>query len=144
MSKRIVVQDYEAAVGLPKKTQSLCPECKTVIDADIVEEDGKAVMKKECSKHGKFQDVVMSDAKLYLKQESMAQDGVGLANPFYTKEDATCPDDCGMCVLHKSHTCLAILDLTNRCNLKCPICFANANSAGYVDEPTYDQVVYMM
>jgi uncharacterized radical SAM superfamily Fe-S cluster-containing enzyme len=144
MSKRIVVQDYEATVGLPKKTQSLCPECKAVISADIVEEDGKAVMKKECSKHGKFQDVIMSDAKLYLKQESLAQDGVGLENPFYTKEDAACPDDCGMCVLHKSHTCLAILDLTNRCNLKCPICFANANSAGYVYEPTFDQVVFMM
>ncbi|UCH89726.1 MAG: radical SAM protein [Thermoplasmata archaeon] len=144
MSKRIVVQDYEAPTGLPKKTQSLCPECKTIIDADIIEKNGKAVMKKECDKHGKFEDVIMSDVKTYIWMESMAQDGVGLEKPFYTKKDAVCPDDCGMCVLHKSHTSLAILDLTNRCNLKCPICFANANSAGYVYEPTYDQVVFMM
>jgi uncharacterized radical SAM superfamily Fe-S cluster-containing enzyme len=34
--------------------------------------------------------------------------------------------------------------LTNRCNLKCPICFANANSAGYVYEPDYDTVVKML
>jgi uncharacterized radical SAM superfamily Fe-S cluster-containing enzyme len=144
MSQRIVVKDYEAAVGLPKKTQSLCPECKKTIEATILEKNGKAVMQKECEDHGKFEDVVYSDAKMYLRMETMAHDGVGLEKPFYTKEDATCPDDCGMCVLHKSHTCLAILDLTNRCNLKCPICFANANSAGYVYEPTFDQVVFMM
>jgi len=47
VSKRIVVQDYQTDVGLPRKTQSLCPECKMVIDAVILEESGKAVMKKD-------------------------------------------------------------------------------------------------
>jgi uncharacterized radical SAM superfamily Fe-S cluster-containing enzyme len=144
LTKRVVVQDYQTARGLPRKTQSLCPECRNVIEADIVEENGKAVMKKECKKHGKFEDVIMSDVEMYKRMESMAHDGVGLEKPFYSKEDASCPADCGMCTLHTSHTCLAILDLTNRCNLKCPICFANANSAGYVYEPTFDQVVFMM
>ena len=41
-----------------------------------------------------------------------------------------CPDDCGLCNLHTSHTGLANVDLTNRCNLTCPVCFANANAAG--------------
>jgi uncharacterized radical SAM superfamily Fe-S cluster-containing enzyme len=35
---------------------------------------------------------------------------------------------------------LANIDLTNRCNLRCPICFANANVQD-VCEPTYEQVV---
>ncbi|KKM63490.1 hypothetical protein LCGC14_1510930 [marine sediment metagenome] len=39
---------------------------------------------------------------------------------------------------------LANIDLTNRCNLNCPVCFANSNAAGYVYEPTFDQVVTMM
>ena len=81
MSRRIVVQDYEAAVGLPKKTQSLCPDCKKVIEATILEKNGKAVMQKECDEHGKFEDVVWSDAEMYLKMEGMAHDGVGLENP---------------------------------------------------------------
>ncbi len=46
------------------------------------------------------------------------------------------PTDCGLCILHTSHTALANLDLTNRCNLTCPVCFANANAAGYLYEPT--------
>src|SRR5579863_2241947 len=32
--------------GLPKTTQSLCPECSQLIDARIFEEDGKVVMEK--------------------------------------------------------------------------------------------------
>src|SRR4030065_2500127 len=49
-----------------------------------------------------------------------------------------------ICPEHKSHTALAIIDITNRCNLKCPVCFANAAAAGYVYEPTKEQVVGML
>ena len=49
-----------------------------------------------------------------------------------------------MCSHHKSHTGLALMDLTNRCNLKCPVCFANANAAGYVYEPTREQIHFML
>ena len=39
---------------------------------------------------------------------------------------------------------LALVNITNRCNLKCPICFANAATAGYVYEPTGEQIVEIM
>jgi uncharacterized radical SAM superfamily Fe-S cluster-containing enzyme len=39
---------------------------------------------------------------------------------------------------------LANVDLTNRCNLTCPVCFANANAAGYLYEPDLDQVRVML
>ncbi|MFQ5553085.1 MAG: tetraether lipid synthase Tes, partial [Thermoplasmata archaeon] len=65
----------------------------------------------------------------------------GIQNPAIT--DATvCPYECGLCNLHYSNTALCNIDLTNRCNLKCPVCFANANAAGYVFEPTFEQIVY--
>ncbi len=35
---------------------------------------------------------------------------------------------------------LANVDLTNRCNLTCPVCFANANAAGYPYEPDFGPV----
>ena len=57
---------------------------------------------------------------------------------------ARCPDDCGLCSLHTSHTGLANVDLTNRCNLTCPVCFANANAAGYLYEPSFEQVRGML
>ena len=129
--------------GLPKKTDSLCPECLMIIPATLREEKGKVVMEKSCPKHGSFKDVVWSDAEMFKRVEKWAKDGVGVENPLI-KDATVCPRDCGLCNLHLSHTGLANVDLTNRCNLKCPICFANANSAGYVFEPDYDTVVKML
>src|SRR6185437_12940951 len=53
-------------VGLPKSTQSLCPECIKVISALIFEEDGKVIMEKTCPEHGYFRDIISSDVHLYL------------------------------------------------------------------------------
>ena len=130
-------------IGLPKNTESLCPECKNVIDAIIFEEDGKVMIEKECAEHGKFKDVYWSNVDLYLKVEAYAYDGEGIENP-RTEVTTKCPGNCGLCPEHLSHTALGNIDLTNRCNLKCPICFANANAAGYVYEPSFEQVVKML
>ena len=80
---------------------------------------------------------------LYTKAEKFAYDGIGVSNALI-QNAKTCPDNCGLCNLHLSHTGLANLDLTNRCNMRCPICFANANQAGYVYEPSYEEVVKML
>jgi len=69
--------------------------------------------------------------------------GDGVENP-RTEKKLGCPYDCGICPEHKSHTSLAIIDITNRCNLKCPVCFANASAAGYVYEPTAEQITGML
>ena len=129
--------------GLPKKTESLCPECLAIIPATMRDDNGKVVMEKSCPKHGSFKDVVWSDVDMYLRAEKWAKDGVGVRDPLIPNAKQ-CPFDCGLCNLHLSHTGLANVDLTNRCNLKCPICFANANQAGYVFEPDYNTVVSML
>jgi uncharacterized radical SAM superfamily Fe-S cluster-containing enzyme len=132
------------AKGLPKSTQSLCPECTQLIDARIFEEGGKVVMEKCCTQHGEFRDIVYSDARLYLQMEEWSfGDNRGFLNPAVT-DAATCPTDCGLCNMHTSHTGLANVDLTNRCNLTCPVCFANANAAGYVYEPDLATVRRML
>jgi len=129
--------------GLPKSTESLCPECKKVIPARIFEQDGKVMMEKDCPAHGKVVDIYWSDKELYLRAENFAYDGTGVENPAIP-DAKVCPNECGLCQLHLTHTCLANVDLTNRCNLKCPICFANANAAGYVYEPSFDEIVKML
>ena len=139
----MTVQESKAAKGLPKKTQSLCPECKAIIDAEIYEENGKAVMRKKCKEHGEFKDTIWSDADFYVQAEKFALDGLGVENP-NTVNEKGCPLECGLCDQHLSHTALANVDLTNRCNLKCPICFANANAAGYVFEPSFEEIVEML
>ena len=130
--------------GLPKTTRSLCPDCSQLIDARIFEDAGKVVMEKHCADHGDFRDIIYSDARLYLKMEDwFFGDNRGLENPGVTNA-TSCPDDCGLCNLHTSHTGLANVDLTNRCNLTCPVCFANANAAGYVYEPDFETVRKML
>ncbi len=132
--------------GLPKQTESLCPECGKVIAASVFEENGKVMMEKRCEDHGEFKDCVASDVRLYLKMEEWEfGDAKGVENPAINKgADSKCPDDCGLCSLHTSHSALANVDLTNRCNLTCPVCFANANVAGYLYEPGIEQVRVML
>lgn len=130
--------------GLPKNTRSLCPECSRIIDAVLSEENGKVVMEKSCPEHGFFKDTVYSDVRLYLKMEGWTfGDNRGVENPA-VPEATECPTDCGLCSMHTSHTGLANLDLTNRCNLTCPVCFANANVQGYLYEPGIGQVRAML
>ncbi len=144
MTSQLNVGDYTASIGLPKTTVSLCPECGRKVPAKIREDGGRVVMEKECPDHGAFRDVIWSDARMYLRAEEWAVDGYGVTNPQLDAPPERCPDACGLCTAHLSTTNLANLDLTNRCNLKCPVCFANANAAGYVFEPTFDEVVSMM
>jgi uncharacterized radical SAM superfamily Fe-S cluster-containing enzyme len=137
----MVTMPSKLSKGLPRRTGSLCPECLKVIPATLYFGDGALKMKKTCKEHGEFDEVCWSDAEMYLKAENWAFDGVGLENPSIV-DAKVCPYECGLCNLHYSHTALCNIDLTNRCNLKCPICFANANAAGYVFEPTFEQIIY--
>jgi hypothetical protein len=126
-----------------KTTRSICPECLKAIDATIFEDEGKVFIKKECPEHGAFQEIYWSDYDQYVRAEKFRYDGEGISNPRTEKKNG-CPYDCGICPEHKSHTALAIIDVTNRCNLTCPVCFANAAAAGYVYEPTKEQITGML
>jgi uncharacterized radical SAM superfamily Fe-S cluster-containing enzyme len=68
---------------------------------------------------------------------------LGLSNP-QVEGAKSCPNDCGLCGMHTTHTALANVDLTNRCNLTCPVCFANANVAGYPHQPNIDRIRVML
>ncbi|TFG14013.1 radical SAM protein [Candidatus Thorarchaeota archaeon] len=134
---------------LPYNTKSICPECLLVddevhvIDATLYEEDGKVMYKKKCDKHGKFLDIYWGDADMFRTAQQWWYKTVGLDNPRTETVDG-CPNDCGQCPEHKSHTALALLDVTNRCNLRCPICFAHAAESGTVYEPEPEEVLEMM
>ncbi len=127
---------------LLRKTKSLCPVCHEVIDADILEEEGKVMMEKTCKEHGFFKDVYWGDADLYRKAEKFAHEGKGVSNPA-TERKKGCPFDCGICTEHKTTTILANVDLTNRCNMHCPICFADTTSE-YLYEPSFEEVSRML
>lgn len=140
----MTVARFSGVRGLPRDTRSICPECGKIVPARVFEEDGSVFMEKVCQEHGSFRDVYWSDVELYLRAERWGVDGTGVENPDYQATSDQCPFVCGLCSAHLSTTNLANIDLTNRCNLNCPICFANANASGYVFEPTFDQIVSML
>jgi 7,8-dihydro-6-hydroxymethylpterin dimethyltransferase len=120
---------------LPYYTQSLCPECTKVVKARKFADDGKVWMEKTCKEHGYFKELISPDVDVYMDMFSFRfGDGQGVSNPI-VPDGKRCPEDCGICNMHHSHTALANVDLTNRCDMTCPVCFANANAAGYVCEP---------
>jgi uncharacterized radical SAM superfamily Fe-S cluster-containing enzyme len=129
---------------LIKKTRSLCPVCKAVLDADIVEEDGRIWLERGCPEHGAFRDLYWSDAGMYRRFDRYDAVGRGIENPQVIAPPENCPASCGICSSHRSGTLLANIDLTNRCNLDCDFCFANARACGFVYEPSFDEIVSMM
>ncbi len=126
-----------------KSTMSICPECLQTLEAEIYEDSGKVFIKKTCPQHGSYKELYWSDYDQYQRAEKLRFDGEGIENP-RTQKRKGCPQDCGICPEHKSQTALAIIDVTNRCNLRCPVCFANASAAGYVYEPTAEQITGML
>jgi hypothetical protein len=110
------------AVKLPIQTASVCPECLKIIAATVFEEDGKVWIRKKCEEHGEFTELYWGSADMFKKASTFAYDGAGVENPNITKDAPVCPKDCGLCSLHKSHTALANLVVTNRCDLNCWYC----------------------
>ncbi len=130
------------AMGLPKKTDSLCPECLKVIPAIEYEQDGKVIMTKECPDHGEFNDIISSDVDIFLEMEKWHfRDGQGFSNPIVT-DAKKCPSDCGICNMHLTHAAVGNIDLTSRCNLGCPTCFADSDK--YNAEPSFEEIYMMM
>ncbi|MCK9580449.1 MAG: radical SAM protein [Methanoregula sp.] len=129
---------------LIKKTRSLCPTCNTVVDAEISEEQGKIWLDRTCPIHGQSRSLYWSDALMYHRFDKYASIGNGIANPQNTLAQDSCPANCGLCNHHHSQTLLANIDLTNRCNLNCDFCFANARACGFIYEPDFAEVVSML
>jgi hypothetical protein len=106
-------------------------------------ENNEVKMTKTCGEHGEFEDLISTDIKDFLRAEKFAQSGTGIQNPINYSE-GECPTRCGLCYEHDSKTNLAIIDVTNRCNMKCPVCFANAGASGYIYEPSISQLDRML
>lgn len=124
-------------------TLSICPECYSLLHAIIYEKNGKVWIKKTCPDHGEFEELYWGDYDFYIRSSKQSREGRGIENPSVEIINA-CPYNCGLCPRHKSHTALLNLVVTNRCNMGCWYCFFFAERAGYVYEPTFEHLKFML
>jgi 7,8-dihydro-6-hydroxymethylpterin dimethyltransferase len=108
-------------------TQSICPRCRVVLDAELLVRDGRVLLSRECPDHGVFEAVVYGDAERYLKIQRFTKPGES-PRERQTETLNGCPHDCGICPEHAQHTCLGIIEVNTACNLDCPICFADSGT----------------
>lgn len=113
-------------------TKSLCPVCLSVIDAFRTVEEGKVFLVKECPDHGLFKVMVWDDADYYAKVEGYSHPKVKPAHIIGESYDEYPkiwePKE------QLQSTCLAVVEVTSSCNLKCPYCFASAGGGPKGDE----------
>jgi uncharacterized radical SAM superfamily Fe-S cluster-containing enzyme len=121
-------------------TRSLCPSCRRLVDAKIIVRAGRVYFRKTCPEHGTIEDFVCSDVT-YFDRHELSQPA-RLPRAFGTRPEKGCPFDCGLCTEHEQHTCIALVEITSNCNLKCPMCFAESGPGGkHIDFATYQRMV---
>ncbi|WP_029897733.1 radical SAM (seleno)protein TrsS [Desulfohalovibrio reitneri] len=112
-------------------TRSLCPVCLARVPARRILRNGEARLEKTCPKHGDFSTVIWRGEPSFSgwkRPKTPSRPPVRA-----TTESAGCPFDCGLCPEHAQHTCTTLLEVTDRCDLGCPVCFARSGAHG--DDP---------
>jgi uncharacterized radical SAM superfamily Fe-S cluster-containing enzyme len=114
-----------------RETASICPECLARIPARLLGADHQVVLEKHCPVHGRFSAVVWRGAPSFASWVRPKLPFAGGTRVAATAEG--CPYDCGLCASHSQRTCTALVEITSRCNLHCPVCFAD--SGGNAADP---------
>jgi uncharacterized radical SAM superfamily Fe-S cluster-containing enzyme len=107
-------------------TISLCIECHRQLSAKIIFENDNVYLTKICKEHG-FQKVLIAVDIDYYKQIRNYNKASEYPIKPHTQTVYGCPYDCGICPDHEQHSCLTLIEVTDRCNLACPTCYASSS-----------------
>ena len=123
-------------------TISLCATCLRRVEAKVIIEDDRVFLLKRCPEHG-FQKVLIStDAEYYKLSRQTLKPGQ-MPRKFNTPILHGCPYDCGLCPDHEQHSCLTLVEITDRCNLACPICYSES-SPQRSTQRSLEQIEFML
>ncbi|NTU75015.1 MAG: radical SAM protein [Anaerolineaceae bacterium] len=118
------------------KTASVCPVCLKRIPAERVAYANEVYLEKTCPEHGDFKTILWRGRPEYTSwmREKIPNHP---RHPF-TQPTQGCPFDCGLCADHRQEPCCVLLEVTRRCDLGCPVCFASAG--GYSTDPEMSMI----
>ena len=118
------MSDQETCIGI---TESVCPVCLQRIPARRVKTGDEVYLEKECPGHGSFRTLIWRGWPDF-ENWGQAHEQATPVNPAHAERKKGCPYDCGLCPDHRQHTCCVLMEVTSRCNLGCPVCFASAGT----------------
>lgn len=121
------------------KTRSLCPVCLGPVDASYQDREDTVWLVKSCPEHGEFAVPLWEDVSGFLEWRASQNPAQHPKNP-QTRSSRGCPYDCGLCENHIQATCCVLLELTGRCDLGCPVCFASSGQAA--SDPPLETVAF--
>lgn len=107
-------------------TNSLCSLCLKKVEAKIVFQDEKVYMIKTCLEHGIEKVLISIDVEYYKRSRNFLKPPQTPLR-FNTATVHGCPYDCGLCPDHEQHSCLTLIEIAERCNLTCPVCYADSS-----------------
>ena len=105
---------------------SVCSTCLRRVEASILIKDQRVFMDKWCPQHGRERVLLADDADYYRMAREQFIKPPELPERFNTERRWGCPYDCGLCPEHMQHSCLTLIEVTDHCNLRCPICYADS------------------
>ncbi len=110
------------------QTTSLCETCLSPVPAKILIDGDNVYYQKRCREHGVQKSLVSTDAEYFRRTKDYLKPG-DRPLTVQTKTDYGCPLDCGLCADHEQHSCLALIEINQACNLSCPVCFAESSTS---------------
>lgn len=134
-------------MAIASEVQSICPVCHKPVKGEYVVDNDQVIFRKTCDEHGNFTSLVSEDEDAYLRWMEFKSVNVPPKIPITKGEKNECPLHCGTCEEHLMTACCVLLDVTERCNQKCPYCFASANEDPSKDpglskiEKQYDRLI---
>jgi len=110
-------------------TASICSTCLERIEAKIIFKDNKVYLEKWCPHHGIDRVLISDDVDYYRLCREVYVKAPEMPERFNTQMQRGCPFDCGLCPDHMQHSCVTVMEITERCNLQCPVCYAASGPA---------------
>ena len=123
-------------------TNSICSTCHRKVEAKIVIQEGRVYLHKFCPQHRHERVLISTDAEYYELSRKFLKPGQ-LPLKFNTPIRYGCPYDCGLCPDHEQHSCLTLVEVTDGCNLTCPVCYAES-SPQRMKHRTLEEIGFML
>lgn len=138
--KVIATSDAEGAEVFHSFTRGMCPDCHRLCDGARIIRGGRVYMRKQCPDHGPSEALISGDAEWFIRSLTYVKPG-SVPLKHSTEASKGCPDDCGLCPDHEQHSCLPIIEITNHCDLECPICIVQNRDNYMMSEAEFRGII---